>query len=97
MTLPNLEKILNLISESDFAYTIFTETGHANTDYADFLSMAFQDFKGLLNRPEMTQRQLRRAIRQAHCTHRHSEPDTCWSSFLAAYLEKIANDRESLQ
>lgn len=95
MTQDNTQKIIELISASDYAYSIFTEMGQANTDYADFVSLSFHDFKSLLGKPDMTQRQLRHIVRKARTNHRNSAPESCWATFLAGYLDNAANQRIS--
>ena len=80
------DPIKSLIEDSTHAYNLYIQSGHMNTDYADFASLMLGDFRSLLQRPEMTQRQLRRMMRRGWQTHRKSAPESCWPTFMAHYL-----------
>lgn len=88
------EIVKSFIEDSNYAYNIYNQSGYMNGDFAEFAALSYKDFQIMLQRPDMTQQELRRLLRRAGNTHRSSAPNSCWSSFLASYLQNPANASE---
>ena len=71
--------------------TVFENCGGVNTDYADFATIALQDFRNMLGNPDLTDRELKRLIRKASARYRNENPEPSWSAFTASYINKRAN------
>ncbi|MCB9982613.1 MAG: hypothetical protein H6861_02925 [Rhodospirillales bacterium] len=81
-------RIKHLLEETNDA---FTSSGAVNIDYAGFAAMAISDFKHLLDKPDLTDMELRRMIRKASHQHRSTQPESCWATFIAHYVTHNAN------
>ena len=85
------QNIKTLIEESSSAYIMYTESGNMNTDFADFASLSYDDFRSLLGRPDMSQREIRRMLRKGCYSHRDHAPKSCWATYMAKYMTRAAN------
>jgi len=81
-------RIKHLLEETNDA---FASSGTINMDYAGFAAMALSDFKNLLGNPDLTDMELRRVIRSGEKKRRLKDPNGCWSSFIAHYVARNAN------
>lgn len=91
-----LDTVKSFIENSNYAYKIYNQSGYMNSDFAEFAALSYQHYQIVLQRPELTQQELRRMLRRASNTHRASAPESCWASFLASYLNNPANGQEIL-
>lgn len=82
------QKIKQLIQQTN---TVFENSGGVNTDYADFATIALQDFREMLGNPDLTDRELKRLIRHASSRYREENPEHSWSAFIAHYINRQAN------
>ncbi len=87
-------RIKHLLEETSDA---FASSGTINMDYAGFAAMALSDFKSLLDNPDLTDMELRRMIRKGEKKRRVKDPEGCWSSFIARYVAKNANQNQNLK
>lgn len=69
----------------------FESYGSVNADFAEFAAMALSEFKSALDKPDLTGRELRQAIRKAQSTHREVDPQACWATFMAQYVSSNVN------
>lgn len=83
------QRIKNLLEETNDAFVGCA--GCLNSDYAAFASLRLSEFKSLLENPELTGKELRHMLRKGDQSQRARDPEGCWSSFLANYVTKNAN------
>lgn len=84
------KKVKSVLEETNAAYDICSYA-HLNADYAEFASMSLIEFKDALRNPDLTARQLRRALRDGDSEHRQVSPKSCWATFMASYVSKAVN------
>lgn len=82
-------RIKHLIEETNDAFE--SCAGCMNIDYAAFASMRLPEFKELLNKPDMTGNELRRILREGRRSHKTTNPDGCWATFIAHHISKSTN------
>ena len=70
---------------------VFENCGGVNTDYADFATIALQDFRRMLGNPDLTDRELKRLIRRASQKYCKDKTPVSWSAFTAQYINRKAN------
>lgn len=87
--------IKSVIEETNDAYHDFSTHNYMNSDYADFASMALGQFRNALRDPGLTREELERILRKGMKKHRAIEPQSCWTTFMAAYLAKASNGNGS--
>lgn len=83
-------RIKNLLEETNDAF--ISCAGSMNTDYAAFVSLRLSEFKNLLKKPELTDRELRQMVRKGQKSHRSDDPEGCWASFIAGQMANSANE-----
>ncbi|MBX2835156.1 MAG: hypothetical protein KTR28_09325 [Micavibrio sp.] len=74
----------------------FSSYNYGNADFAAFASMVLHDFQSVLQRPELTAKELRVLLRQGQREHRENEThDNGWSVFMANYVSQNVNANTS--
>lgn len=86
-------RVQRLIEETN---SLFYDSGSVNTDYADFATLALQDFRSLLGMPGLTDRELKQFIRRAALQHKVEKAQSCWASFTASYMTQKANENRQI-
>ena len=86
-------KVMQILEDTGFAYTISCETQHLNTDYADFAStQALCSFKRALKNPNLTYDDLCAMLRRASKRASARQCKTPWSMFMANHIARQSNN-----
>ncbi len=87
--------VKKVIEDTGHAYTIMCQS-HTNSDFADFAgSQALGSFRKALDKPDMTYNDLCVLLRKASSRASARHCKTPWSTFMANYVAKRANDQTS--
>lgn len=84
-------RIKNVIEETNSAFAYCR--GSLNVDYAEFATLSLTDFKTALRNPNLTREQLVMLLRDGAADFRQKDPEGCWATFLAQYMQRSANTR----
>ncbi|MEM7679876.1 MAG: hypothetical protein AAF182_02605 [Pseudomonadota bacterium] len=82
-------RIKNIIEETNYAFSYCR--GSLNIDYAEFAAMSLFDFKSALHNPNLTGPELMSILRDAAAQYKNTDPNGCWASFIAQYIERSSN------
>ena len=90
-------KVIQILEDTGFAYTISCETQHLNTDYADFAStQALCSFKRALKNPNLTYDDLCAMLRRASKRASARQCKTPWSMFMANHIARQSNNNNKI-
>lgn len=85
-------RVKDIIEETNYAFSYCR--GSLNIDYAEFAAMSLIDFKNALHNPHLTRQELMSLLRDASSKHKQRDPDGCWATFLAQYVERSSRETE---
>jgi len=88
------ERVKNIIEETNYAFSYCR--GSLNVDYAEFAAMSLFDFKNALHNPNLTGEELMAMLRDASAQYKTTDPNGCWSAFLAQYMSRGINGEQTL-
>ena len=90
-------KVLQVLEDTGFAYTLSCETQHLNTDYADYASTkALCSFKQALKNPDLTYDDLCVMLRRASRRASSRQCKTPWSMFMANHISRQSNNNHKI-
>ena len=91
------EKVVRVLEETGFAYTLSCESGSNNADFAEFAStQALAYFKSALQKPALTHAELCMLLRRAASREAQRQCRTPWHVFMANYIQKHCNENNML-
>ena len=90
-------RVLQVLEETGFAYTLSCESGSTNADFAEFAStQALAYFKSALKKPALTHQELCMLLRRASNKEARRQCRTPWHVFMANYIQKHCNENKAL-
>lgn len=89
----NKSTVQKVLEDTGQAYTMMCQS-HTNSDFADFAgTQALHNFREALNNPDLTYDDLCVLLRKASSRASARHCKTPWSTFMANYVSRRANDQ----